>query len=645
MLWLIALLPLGCSPLLYLLGRARPGAWLTTTAAAVVSAALVLAALAVAGLFGAPGWQGGYPWSALVTLRLELSTAGAVYALAVPLVALPVIVHAGLHPPPEGPDGDRGPARLLALMVAFVGAMMLLVLAADMLTLLIAWEIVGACSWALIAHRWWEPDTGQDAGWAFLVTRSGDLGLYGAAAILYAGTGSFAYAAIPMLDGALLQVFAAGVLVAAAAKSAQLPFAPWLFAAMSGPVPVSALLHAATMVAAGVYLLVRLHADLGGVPWVGPVVLGTGLATALAAGVVASVQGHAKKLLAASTSAHYGLMWIAVGAGYPGVALLHFVAHACMKAPLFLAVGTRAGDGHRYGLDDLARAPAVLGLAASALAASLALAGVAPLGAAWTKEAVVTAAGHEALWLAVLVALAGGLSALYATRLQLVGFGLPGRTRGDAKRLPGELWPILVLAVLTLALSVLWWPGVRPALESVLGLALPPLEGWELVLSLALVALGIAAGAWLAVRGPRITETRMLAGIAGWLGLPALGAALVVRPLHLVSQGLACFDDWVLRMVTSARIGLPSAGLARFDDQVVDAAVRGAARAGTRLAALGARAGEAAFDGLPGAAAWISGQGGRVVRALQSGLVHQYYVLVAGGLAALALILSIGALR
>jgi len=605
---------------------------------------LFVLVFALVGLALRQGWQASYVWSALITLRLQLSTAGAVYALTVPLVALPVIAFAGLHPPAPGLDGQRGQTRLLALLVAFVGAMMLLVLAADMLTLLIAWEIVGACSWALIAHRWWEPDTGQDAGWAFLVTRSGDLGLYAAAAVLYVGTGSFGYTAIPSLEGPLLHVFAAGVLLAAAAKSAQVPFAPWLFAAMSGPVPVSALLHAATMVAAGVFLLVRLHLHLDAVPWTGPVVIGIGLATALAAGLVASVQGHAKKLLAASTSAHYGLMWISVGAGYPGVALLHFVAHACMKAPLFLAVGARAGAAHRYELDDLARAPDVLGVAAAALVASLALAGVAPLGAAWTKEAVVAAAGHQGLWLALLVALAGGLSALYATRLQLVAFGLPRRLRGSL-RLPADIWPIIILAALTLGLSVLWWPGIRPRLETALAMALPPLKVWELVLSLTLVALGIAAGAWVAARGPRRADSPALAGIAAWLGLPVLARMLVLRPLRAATLALARLDDAVLGAVTSARIRLPGIGLARFDDRVVDAALRATARFGIWLAAFAARAGEALADGLPGGAAWSARQGGRMVQALHSGLVHHYYLVVAAGLAALALILTIGGLR
>jgi len=164
------------------------------------------------------------------------------------------------------------------------------------------------------------------------------------------------------------------------------------------------------------------------------------------------------------------------------------------------------------------------------------------------------------------------------------------------------------------------------------------------VLSLALVALGIAAGAWLAWRGPPLAERPILAQTAAWLGLPALARLLLLRPLRATSRALARFDDGLFGVVTSPRLRLPGLGLSRFDDGVVDAAVRATAGFGAWLAALGARAGEAIFDGLPGGAAWGARQGGRMIRALHTGLVHQYYVLVAVGLAALALILGFGGL-
>jgi len=639
MLWSVALLPLLCALVLY---RVRaPAAMMAAFSAAVALLTLLLATAAIAG-----GWGGSYRWSSLIELRLTLSSAGTVFALTVPLVAAPILAYTGLHEPGATAAERRALARLLALMVAFLGAMELLVLADDLLTLLIAWELVGACSWALIAHEWTSVANVRDAGWAFLVTRFGDLGLYAAAAILFAGTGSFAYGAIAQLPPGSLELLAAGVVLAAAAKSAQVPFAPWLFAAMAGPTPVSALLHAATMVAAGVFLIARLHPHLSEASWFGAVAVAVGLITALAAGLVAVFQNHAKKLLAASTSAHYGLMWVAVGAGYPFAALLHFVGHALFKAPLFLATGTverRAGSYDLAAMQQVASPP---GLATATAVASLALAGVFPLGAAWTKEQTMAASGHFAVWAAAIMALAGGLSALYATRLQLRGFGLPPRRPRGGTEMPAEGRAIYALSVLTLLLSLLWWPGVAEALASWLDMHVVPTKPWELVLSFALVAMGIALG----VRGVRgyvpIRQGRAAAAIARWWGIPALASAAILAPARAFTGGLARFDDGVLDRAVGAgtRVEGLATMLARFDDGVVDAGLRATARFGTWLALINARRGEGVFDGAVTRSADGVERGGRMARALQTGLVHQYYTLMALGLGILLLLLVLGGL-
>lgn len=636
-LWLVPLVPMLLGPLLYAGPRGGRG-YLVTVATGAALVTLILAALAIAG-----HWQGEYRWSTLIVLRLELSSAGAVFAPTVALVAAPILAYAGLHEPADTPAERRALARLLAVMLLFVGAMELLVLAADLLTLLLAWEIVGACSWVLIAHRWSTAAHGRDANWAFLVTRGGDLGLYLAAALLFAATGSFAYGAIGELEAGTRAVFAGGVLLAAAAKSAQVPFAPWLFAAMAGPTAVSALLHAATMVAAGVFLIARLHSELAPVPWFGASALAVGLVTALAGGLVASAQGHAKKLLAASTSAHYGLMWAAVGAGYPGAALLHFVGHALFKAPLFLAVGTVHRQVGSYRLSALGRARRAPGLAAATVVASLALAGVVPLGAAWTKEQTVTAGGHAAAWIAVAMALAGGLSALYATRLQLQAFGIP-RQAAIKRRAPGELWPVYAFAVASLVSSLLWWPGAGEAVARWSGLHVLPVKPWELAVSLGAVAGGIAIGLLLVGRPPR-PQNRWVALLAGWWGLPRMAVFALVRPVATTSARLAQFDDGVVDTAAGGAgrgTSWLSAGAARFDDGVVDAGLRASARLGLWLATVHARLGEALFDGAAEGSARGVDRGGRWARALQTGLAHQYFALMAAGLGAMVLLLALG---
>ena len=629
MLWFVPLLPLLAALVIHGVGKRWPGddrgrAVLTLAGVAITVATLLLVSIAVTA-----DWGGTYRWSSRIVLSLGMTSTSAVFAIVVPLIAAPIIVYSAYHEasPVSGGGAARPPVGLVALLTAFVGAMELLVLAEDFVTLLIAWELVGACSWALIAHEWQKAGNLRDAAWAFLVTRFGDLGLYIAAAAAFAGTGSFAFADLAQLDGWRLDVFVAGVVLAAAAKSAQVPFSPWLFAAMSGPAPVSALLHAATMVAAGIYLVVRLHAELSAVAWFAPVAITLGLTTALAGGLVACLQGHAKKLLAASTSAQYGLMWLAAGAGFPGVALVHFVTHAFTKAALFLAAGIAERHVGSYSLNAMRLGRLLPGVAAAAMVASLALAGVVPLSAAWSKEKIVTAAGHQASWLAVIAAVAGGLSALYATRFQLLAFGR-GRhdhtsaasSRSGHSRAEGI--SLYLLAAGTLALSLLWWPGVGNSLADLLSVHFPKTRLWELILSLLLVALGVGLGTW-AVRREMAGAGRhgaMRASMADWLGLPTLtarGADAVMMFSH---------------------------GLARFDDRAVDAGIRGSARFGVWLARLGERRGEGAFDGATSQLAKGVDWAGQVARRAHTGQMHHYYTGIAAGLAAILIILSIGAL-
>ncbi len=348
MLWIPILLPVLAVPgLLLLTRRTRDEKSLRSTLALGSTTTLGATALA-AGIAIHQGWTGRLVWSGTLTLHLKLEPFSSVMAVLVPVVAAAVVLYAAFH------EERPGLRRLVVLLTAFVGGMELLVCAADLLALIVGWELVGALSWALIAHHWRQADHPRQANVAFVVTRTGDLGLFVAAGLTFAHTGSFTYEALASLDTTVLSLAVAGIVVAAAAKSAQVPFAPWLFSAMAGPPSVSALLHSATMVAAGAFLLARLQPTLTMVSWFAPAVVALGLATALAGSLVALLQTHSKKLLAGSTSAHYGLMFVATGAGYPAVAILHLVAHAFFKAPKFLGHlqsphrQLRAG-GHRPG--------------------------------------------------------------------------------------------------------------------------------------------------------------------------------------------------------------------------------------------------------------------------------------------------------
>lgn len=615
MLWPLALLPALIGAGVIFAGAGRSRVVLGGVVAAVLAATLALAAAAVAG-----GWTGTLPWNKALRLTAALTPTSAAVAMLVPVIALPILVYASAH------EHRPGLSRLIGLLLVFVGGMELLVIADDLLTLLIGWELVGACSWALIGHDWRVRDNPRSGLYAFVVTRFGDLGLFAAAMALYAGTGGFGYDRLADLEGPLLHVAAFGVLLSAAAKSGQVPFAPWLFRAMAGPTSVSALLHAATMVAAGAYLLARLQPELSAAAGWSGTVIGIGLATALAGGVVACLQPHAKKLLAASTSAHYGLMFVAVGAGYPAVAVLHLIAHAAFKALLFLAAGSAGEQAETFALHRLGMGRVLPVMAVLSAVGALALAGVPPLGAGFTKEAVVTAAGHLSPWLAGGVMLAGALSAAYAARFHLLAYG---RSR-EAPEAPPQPWTERaaagVLAALTLGLSVFWLPGLRPDTPHA-----PP---WEVIVSVLLIGLGLLVGTVLARRYPQAGTAGAPARAAEWLGLPALLRDSVARPFERLSAFAGTVDDRVIdalpRLV--ARQGRWLAGfIGRGDRRVVDAGVRATARFGEWLAGVGDRIGEAVTDGLPEGTARLVSFSGADARRLQTGMSHHYYALLAGG--------------
>lgn len=572
------------------------------------------------------------PWGAGLELHLGVSGTSRPPIVLVPLVALAVAVYACAH------EERAGLSRLVGLLVAFVGAMELVLMASDLLSLLIGWELVGAVSWALISHAW-RTDAPAQAAHAFNATRAGDLGLIMAAGVTFAATGGLTFADVAAVDGAAAHALVAGVLLAAVAKSAQLPFSPWLFSAMAGPTSASALLHAATMVAAGAYLLARLQPILDAVGWFGPATIAIGLLTALAGGAIAAVQDDAKKLLAASTSAQYGLMLIAVGAGYPTIAIAHLVAHGLCKALLFLSAGvviSAAGTGELAHMGLGRRLPAMSRLTATG---TLALAAVPPLGMAWTKDGVIAAAAHDGVWLALMVLIAGGVSAYYAARFQLLAFGHP-RDRHSAALLhrPGSSEHLAVgaLGTLGIVLGVLWLPEGQQALATLTGGTLPQRAPWELAASLATIAVAGYAAVVLDRRGrlahAALTPRARIA--ADWLGLPAATRAAVVTPALAAAHAAARVDDEVIDgAVRGVAVGGRAIArtLRRGDDRVVDAGVRGVAALAAWIARMLDRIAELGVDSTVTGLARLIGVAGRDSRRVQTGQTHTYYALIAVG--------------
>ncbi|SKA17081.1 NADH-quinone oxidoreductase subunit L [Consotaella salsifontis] len=598
--------------------------------------------LAFAFIAAVNGWAGMLVWARPIVLTAALTPISAAMAMLVPLIALPILAYATFH------EEEEGLARLVAFLLLFVAGMELLVIAADLLTLLIGWELVGACSYLLIGHEWREEENPASGLYAFLVTRLGDLGLFVAAIATFAATGSFSYAALGGIPAPLAADVAFGLILSAAAKSGQVPFSPWLFRAMAGPTSVSALLHAATMVAAGAYILIQLEPFLASVPGASVTILGLGLATALAGGMVAVLQIHAKKLLAASTSAHFGLMFVAIGAGFPGVAFLHLAAHAAFKALLFLGAGIAGSRAGTYSLDRMSFGRVLPWTAVLVAVGALSLAGLPPLGGGWTKEGIVTAGEHVDLWIAAGVIAAGALSAAYAARFALSAFDAssPEEEKDEGYR-PGriELAALAVLAVLVVVTSLLWLPLVRNAVASWLNVELPEAKLVTFVLSTLAVLFGGIAGAVVARRHPGLGREGDARGAANWLGLPALIDRLVTRPAIGLAKAAAAVDDWVIdAMVRAIGKGGRQAGRlwSSLADVSVDSVVAGLAAATSRVASLGGGVGERLLNGLADGTALMVGQSGRDARRIQTGLSHHYYALaVAAGAVAILFLLSV----
>lgn len=637
-------------------------------AVGAASVASAVATLAVAVVAAAAEPELAWRWSDALELSVSVDGFARVMVVLVPAVAAPVLAYAAA-------TVEEGRTRLLALMLGFVAAMELLVVASDLLTLLFAWELIGACSWALIGHGWRERSNSAAAAQAFITTRVGDLGLYMAAGMTFAATGGFGYDDLAAVDSTHQHALAAGILLAVAAKSAQLPFSPWLFSAMAGPTPVSALLHSATLVSAGAYLLIRVAPALEAVGWFLPAVAGIGMATALAGGVIALLQSQAKRVLAASTSAQYGLMFVAVGAGSTAAAGAQLLTHAAFKSLLFLGAGVAIHAAGSGDLGDMGLGRVLPRIAGLSLVGAAALAAIPPLGGAWSKQEIGAAAAHSNLWLLLGVLVAGGLSVAYAFRYQLLAFGR-GSTdddigrRVDAQPTTAERWSLGVLAAITVGLSLLWLPGSGEVLERATGGVLYEAPLWEVAVTLAITGAvaAVVVWAWRAHRLNASAPEGTLAVVADWYGLARLSRVAVVDSTLALSRGLARVDDlvvdagvrgaerltralsrlawrraeWSLDVLVhglAGTVGLGARGARRADERSVDGAVRALAALTLRSADVSGVADDRVVDGAVEGSAWLVGVGGHASRKLQTGQAHHYYAIVAVGFIVAAAVL------
>ena len=474
--WILPALPVCAFFVLFLVGRFLPrgGDWLSIGA---IGAVFVLFFVVLTEQLGSIGdglggiANSGFTWLEAGDFSLRIGwTLDSIAVVMIGVIAT-VGLMVNLYSTQYMRHHGKPEARYwwyFAVLSLFVGSMLALVLADNLLLLYVAWEGVGVCSFLLIGFYYERPSAVEAAKKAFITTRLGDVGLLIGIILLWRATGSFQITEIiaaaqagrlndlPQVMGdAYLTLSVLLVFLGAMGKSAQFPFHVWLPDAMEGPTPVSALIHAATMVVAGVYLVARLLPLFDVTPGALEVVLAVGLITALLAGLIALAQTDIKRVLAYSTVSQLGFMFVALGAGAVGIAMLHLMTHAFFKATLFLGAGSiihmsDEQDARRLG-GLWWRMPVTAG---TFILSALALAGIAPLSGFFSKDeifTVVESTQHEAIL--ILLGVAAFLSAVYMARLVMITFfGAPKdldvirRTR-EAPAL--MLLPLVFLTVLT----------------------------------------------------------------------------------------------------------------------------------------------------------------------------------------------------
>ncbi|MFH1483174.1 MAG: NADH-quinone oxidoreductase subunit L, partial [Chloroflexota bacterium] len=407
-----------------------------------------------------------------ITIGLLLDSLTAVMVVVVALVSLMVQVYSQGYMAVKKDDHDfssRGYIRYFAFMALFTGSMLGLVMAKSFLFLYLFWEGVGVCSYFLIGFWFHRPSAARAALKAFLVTRIGDLGFLLAIIFFYLKTGTFdieelhALAVAGTLGGVVLTWGALGILAGAVGKSAQFPLHVWLPDAMEGPTPVSALIHAATMVAAGAFLVARTFPLFEPSPQALTAVAVIGGFTALFAATMGLVMNDIKRVIAYSTISQLGYMMLALGVGGFAAGIFHLFNHAFFKALLFLGAGSVNHATHTFDMRRMGGLRRFMPWTfVTFVIASLSLAGIFPLSGFWSKDEILSVAWDDQrllFWVALIVVF---MTALYMGRAIFLTFGgeykggeAPAGEQSAHEAQPHESPPVMVLPLIVLAVAAI----------------------------------------------------------------------------------------------------------------------------------------------------------------------------------------------
>lgn len=408
-------------------------------------------------------------------------------------------------------DHDRSFNRFFSYLSAFVFSMMVLVMSDNFVGLFVGWEGVGVCSYLLVGF-WYERHSATwAANEAFIMNRIADLGMLLGIFLIYWNFGSLRYDDVfphmSMISSSTLTWIAILLFIGAMGKSAQFPLHTWLADAMEGPTPVSALIHAATMVTAGVYLVVRAHDIYIAASDVGYFIACLGAFVAMFAASMGLVNRDLKRIIAYSTLSQLGYMFVAAGLGAYWVALFHLMTHAFFKALLFLGAGNVMHamhdelDIHKMG----GLSKPLKGTMIMMTIASIALAGIYPFAGFFSKDKILEVAfgsGHEILWLILLIT--AGLTAFYSFRLiMLVFFGEERYKTFFPKLHPHEAYPFMLVAMSPLMIlafvSGFFEHGFIGLVEHVMPIYEPELHGSTGIMLIAVTSVVALSGIAFAV--------------------------------------------------------------------------------------------------------------------------------------------------
>lgn len=569
LLWLLIALPLAGAAILLLGGRTTnkwgPYLGVLTVVVDACLAIWMLVAMMGQGAEERTFNDNVYSWvfagSFKVDMAFQLDQLSMVFVLLITIVGALIHIYSLGY---MSHDPDR--RKFFGFLNLFVAAMLLLVLANNYLLMYVGWEGVGLASYLLIGFWQYKPSAAAAAKKAFIINRVGDVGLSLAIMVMFVTFGSVSFEDVFSSTGqaseGTLTAIGLLLLLAACGKSAQFPLQAWLLDAMEGPTPVSALIHAATMVTAGVYLITRSNAIFDAAAWAATAVVVIGVITMFMGAIIGCAKDDIKKSLAGSTMSQIGYMVIAAGLGPVGYvfAIFHLLTHGVFKAGLFLGAGSVMHgmkdnvNMRRYGA---LRALMVITFG-TFLICTLSIMGIPPFSGFWSKDSIVHAAFESNNLVGICTVLAAGITGFYMTRMVAMTFFGKARWEDDAHphESPAVMTiPLIILAIgaTFLGIALLFWGNIETWLEPVVGfeereIAIPELL--LMAITLAVVLIG-AAIAWIqyARREVPVTEPHgnlLTRAARAELYGNEVNDVLVVQPSFWLSRFLVWFDNaWV----------------------------------------------------------------------------------------------------